>query len=564
MCPETKPRTILFATLAFFGMLLFICASFYSASKIPLPGRDEAHLVEMGHNFLDSKVQQASILTEDNGVFTKHFYYMGSVLQDVSYRVLGFRGPRIMAVTAFLISSMLCCLWLLKRGIEHKTAVFFSLVFLLHPLIMQSARTRLDAWTFIPCFAILSLITTAKALPDKNLPYRFFIIGILAASSLFVWPISFLFFFVYLYELLTIRKESPLIRLRLYSILIVLILGCVAGCFLFLTPVLGNLQEALQSFNSHRSVAYAPLTGRENLMLLIHCALSCLVRECLREPLFMILAATGIFVFIKNRDFNLVICASLSFLTAFASDLYIFRFLYLMPFLLLFAMYGFVALRNRIPMIAYAFLCLMLSCQLLSSIIIPATVTAMLKGRSHDRLTRKMESIVGRDKCVYSQTFQTYYVGRDLKWNNSRYFMENLIFDDKKHADLLDKVDYIVDSINPLPYFADEEGFSLYHILRDYAIYSARQEIKATNKSFFARMGTAFAGKPSSPEDQKKLEQKFSDAGFEKTHFIDMSTPISVYPLWQQWIVKRLGVNPDYDNFIIWTRKQKRETAFPG
>lgn len=536
-----------------FGLLLII--NIFSASRIPLPSLDEVHLVEIGRNLLDRDGMQASFLTERTGFFTTHFYYLGSVTQEWAYRVFGFPAPRIITILAFLLASVLCRYWLLYRGEEEKTARLFSLMFMVQPVVVQSSRTRLDAWAFVFCFSILLLITTAKGLTGRARKVRFCWLGFLAAGSLFVWPTALVFFLIYLYEMLRLKKQINMESRALLSLFGFAICGGLLGILLFLIPVSGHLMASLFSFESHVTAAVSVASGTPTSVIVKFWGVAnCLLREFLRDPLFMVFVGVGLIT--SFRDRHLLVCFSAAVGLLLLSGLYIFRLLYLMPFLLLFVLSGVSWIRARYPKCATGSFFVMLFYQSLCGFVIPFVVSFALMGRSHQRLVQKLKEVVGgRGVNVYSQIFQTYYAGKDLGWNQSRYFLGANILDDSTNARLLSKADVIIDANPQRFFFANEEGFTLYHLIRDYAIYCARCEVELQNKSFFARLGTSFAGRPPSAEDQAKMGTVFMDAGFEKKEFIDMTTPRMAYKPWQWWIVDHLGVISDYDSFIIWKRK---------
>lgn len=539
--------------LLLLAVLVFLNA--FSASRIPLPWLDDVHLVEMGRNFIDGDSVQASFLTERTGLFAKHFYYLGSVIQESAYWLFGFPAPRVFAILAFLLASILCRYWLLHRGEDEKTARLFSLLFLVQPVVVQSSRTRLDAWAFVFCFSILLLITTAKNLTGRARQFRFFGLGFLATGSLFVWPTALVMFFVYLYEVLRLKKQVNMESRAFLRLVGLALCGGLLGLCFFLIPVVGHLMQSVLSLKSHVVAAVnvasvIPIPFSEKL----YGVANCFLREFLRDPLFMFFIVVGLIA--SFRDRYRMVCFSLAVGILLISGLYIFRLLYLMPFLLLFVLSGVSWLRARCPKYTTVFFLMMLFYQILCGFVGPFIVSFALVGRSHQQLVQKLKAVVGgRGVNVYSQTFQTYYVGKDLGWNHARYFLGEYILNDSANASLLSKADVIIDAKPQRLFFANEEGFTIYHLMRDYAIYCARCEAEIQYKSFFSRLGTAFAGRAPSAEDQAKMDTVFRDAGFEKKEFIDMSTPKTMYKPWQWWIVDHLGVIPDYDSFIIWRRR---------
>jgi hypothetical protein len=190
-------------------------------------------------------------------------------------------------------------------------------------------------------------------------------------------------------------------------------------------------------------------------------------------------------------------------------------------------------------------------------------MASVYKQRSLDAVTTALNKVIGDGaKRVYSRTLQTYYPARSLGWQHYRYAQDRLILEDRQHAQLLTQVDYVIDATTqPQPYYAVEESYTLYAILRNWLIQSANKQAQATEpdklsrlQKLSARWGASLAFSVVSPAEQRLFEQTLRASGFQKLTTLSFIKPRSTYPLWQQWLLAGQATNPDYDNLNIWQR----------
>ncbi len=206
-----------------------------------------------------------------------------------------------------------------------------------------------------------------------------------------------------------------------------------------------------------------------------------------------------------------------------------------------------------------------------TSFLAPLTMACIYKGRSISNITERLRSAIGEgEKRVYVCSFQTYYPARMLGWRFYRYTVGHFLFEDSKYANLLSRVDYVIDSI-PSPWGSVvEEGFTLYSLLRDYSIRAAidlsknnglrtghAANLKDRTKKIFATFGNSLVYVPNCETAYAQTEKYFVSQGFEKVCVLDFAPDDSVYSPFERWLLSKQIVNPNYDPLVIWRRSAK-------
>jgi putative flippase GtrA len=556
-------------TLVFCGALIVVVLShLISMTVIPLPWLDEVHIVEMGRSALARGSLETSFMVNSDG--TGSFlavYYLGPVLQELAFRLAGFSGVRLLPMLGLLAASIFCRLWLLKRRMSPWIATLLALVLLVDPLLTQSIRlVRVDSLAIAMCF--MTLYCLRRSADHQGPPPRsdLFIVGILTGTSLFVWPTSLLFVFFYLAEFWLLRHEQQLSPRA--SFVLLLSAGCGAGLsiLLLLIPLLPQfttLVMNLQSYFSGQGVsATVDLNGIAYRIFI------CTLKDGLRSPFFMLAAFLGLLACIIRIRRNAFLVSSflVTFFLCVRSGLHSFRFLYLFPFFFQFALLGIRQLGERSPKWSQGLLVCILIYGFSTSVFAYVGMSLIYKGRSLSAVTAQLRDVIGAGgKRVYSRTFQTYYPGRTLGWKHYRYANDLLILDDEKHAHLLAKVDYVIDSVMPT-YYAIEESFTLYGLTRDYLIraaaYVPADEDAAdfawnTGRSlqaFCSQLGRSLTFAAVSAAERQSFEQKLLALGFQQIRVIDLTVPVSAYSPLLRWPLSLQATNPDYDRLVIWKR----------
>jgi hypothetical protein len=537
------------------GMVLVTVCHLVSMERVPLPWLDEVHIVEMGRNILDSGHRDYSLWVAKDGSFFQPIYYLGPIFQELAYRTCGRLGPRLSALLALIISTILCRIWLSRQELSKGLVTILSLIFLTYPLLIQSVKiVRVDAWTFIPLFLCLLLFSRLSNVGRMN-QVRFFLIGLFAAGSFFIWPSVTLFYPLLLLEILRAReRHSYSVVQTLKYVAIGIVGGLVAVLFLMLPflNILGSLFQSIGAYfdlwQSGQSVSVSLLSKTQGLALL-------LIKESLRAPFVMFLVAVGLWD--QRKDWQLLTCFLMAFGMAFLSGLHTFRFIFLLPFLFLLLVAGSRVLYQRYPRIAAVFLTCTVLYGIVSGGAAYAGVTPALKGRSHSALRDELRKVVGEGpKQVYLHNLQAYYVARELQWHYFRYGEGTWLNADSQCARLLDRSDYVI-AMKQASSYAVEESFTLYGMVRDYLIRAAVRETTASCPSIAAKIGYSLAFRSPSLQEQEQFNKLLLSSGFQQYRGTDLALKSRAYSSWQLTIRSWMAVPPDYDVPVIWARVDK-------
>ncbi len=533
------------AGLAFWMALLTVLLLYLpTIMVIPLPWLDEIHVIEMGRIALSRGTLVTTFMMNPDGSSFFPFYYLGPAIQEFSYRLFGMAGPRLSAMLGILVSACFCRLWLLKKMKSHWQSTLLATIVLVNPLLMQSVRlVRVDSWAFAVFFMIVYFIAGATLPYRRMLLMRFFFLGILAGISLFIWPTTFIFYIFYLVEfwgICTHNKFTPFVIIRV--LLAAFVGACVVG-FIIVIPLLNSFDMLRATVGRYFSVldAGAPSTGSMiGKGVIVIC-----VKEIFRDPFFLIAAFIGFVMSIRKPI--VMMGFLISFFLCLVTGLHTFRAIYLFPFVFLFMSFGIQQLRESRPYWGNALLTCILCYGFATSVLAYTGMSLVYKGRSISLLTERLRQAVGSgDKRVYSRTLQDYYSARTLGWRHYRYFIDNNILDDDKCANLLGKVDYVVDSIS-LPVYSIEESYTVYGLVRDHLVRTTTQ-------------GKAFAFSAVSPQEQTRFEDQLVQHGFKKAHVIDLRPAPASYTPFQRWILSKQTTNPDFDQLVVWTRAKPDAT----
>lgn len=540
------------------GMVLVTVCHLISIERIPLPWLDEVHIVEMGRNILDSGNRDYSLMIGKDGSFFQPIYYLGPILQELAYRTCGRLGPRLSALLALLISTILCRIWLSRQQLSKGLVTMLSLIFLTYPLLIQSVKiVRVDAWTFVPLF--LCLLLFGRLSNDRRINQGlFFLIGALAAGSFFLWPSATLFYPLFLLEIVRARQRHGYSVMQTLKYVGIGMLGGLVAGLLLVLPFLNILESLFQSIGTYYDVGQP---GKRIPLLLsllskMQGLFLSLTKESLRAPFVMILVVIGLWD--QRRDWQLLACFLMALCMALFSEMHTFRFIYLLPFSFLLLVAGSRALYQRYPRFAAVFLTCTVLYGLVSGGVAYAVFSPALKGRSYAAFRDELRKVVGEGpKQVYVHNLQAYYVARELRWHYFRYGPVCLD-KDRQCARLLDRSNYVVE-MKQTSVYAVEESFTLYGMVRDYVIRAAIKESTASCPSTAAKIGYALASRSLSLQEQEQFNKLLLSSGFQQHRVSELLHKNQAYSAWQLTVRSWMAVPPDYDVPIIWERINKRD-----
>ena len=478
-----------------------------------LPWMDEVHIVEMGRLVLSGGAAPSILVQPDGHVFTP-LYYLGPCCHEWAFRLGGAHAVRLLPMLALIAAAALCRRWLKSSGRGAPwLADVMGWVVLTQPLFVQSVRlVRIDAAVFALAFATLCLIDVQGGLERWR---RIVGAGALMGLAPFVWPTAILLYPLYGTVLLMRTKEDGVHGAVLGRAIGLLTAGLLLAAGVLLVPVCGRMAALLASIGEYFRGPGAVATEGSNFSfrLLAQGVGVLLAKESLRNPFLYLMLPVGC-VLACRRNRLLVMAFLASSVGAIAANLHTFRFIYLYPYLLLFFLLGAAELERRFRKPVCVFLALTIVYGVLTGPVAYALAAAIRGDGAREAAFRsRLEEHVGRGPLrVLSADYRTYYIGRALGWRQSAYSEPPMLVTDAAH--LLAQADIIIEP-SPDPFAAIEESHTLYGLLRDWALATARRETNsAAAPSPLGRLGAAFTFNHFTDETVAGLRKAYSRNGF--------------------------------------------------
>ena len=463
-----------------------------------LPWMDEVHIVEMGKNFLSPESSFGeSILLQANGQPFIPPYYIGPVIQELLFRCFGETGTRLWPVIGLILSAIALAWFMKSCGRYSRMCIIITSALAVSlPLFVQSTRlVRIDTWVFFLCFLTCALLSKR----------RYNLAAVVAAISPFVWPSAIMLFPLYL--MVYIENKEPAKRL-LSPILIAI--GVIA---IMLIPLIHIFSVATSSLSQYFTVygGGSPTGGSIDVVHRLKSLVIPAIKETLRAPFFLLVAYIGMVLSLFKRK-TLFIMFSFAVIAGIATGMHTFRYIYLMPYFLLFTAEAIECQNRKVNIVtrtvAWAAVAYGIICGPVAYMI------ADIRNPPHEIASKVANLLkdVPPGKIVLTNGYSTYYSLRKLGITQVTLPEQREAMQDELIDTILMKCDFaLLESEDR--YAAIEESYTLYGLLRDSCLDAAKRESSAEAKSIPARIGEAFAYGTKPPIDELLLQHGFCDTG---------------------------------------------------
>lgn len=402
----------------------------------PIIWQDEVQIVDEGRSWIPGADNSWSVSWLPSGRPQIMICYLGSVLQEVGYRIANGDpvGPRTTALLGAILASAAMLGWLRARRLDPWVALACSLIFFFDPVFAQGYRgARVDAWTI--GFMILALWVIRTMLINKHwLETPFWKPGaghVLAAvcvaiSGLF-WVTAIMLVPLLIHEIMCDRNCSDrppvsggwLCGVRDLVWVGVFSLGFIA---LFLLPIRHEIYRAVADLAEKTSERIVPHDAHSNFKALF-------IETFQYNPWTLICGCIGFFIL---RRWPLGLAFLLAVAGVLATSFYIHRAVYLLPYLYL--SIGLVAnsFERLDPAIVKRWICAIVLIFLLvwsSGITLGARSLIAIQQR-RERDPQQMLDLASRaigtgPYRVYIKSWDGYYAGRKLGWKLFRFYDES-------------------------------------------------------------------------------------------------------------------------------------------
>lgn len=411
--------------VAFFIQLLTL-------DVLPHLQQDEAQITDYGRLALDPHSDWSVTwrVAEDKPLLL--WSYIGPLIAEVSFQLGGPSGlgPRIASLLGGSIAATMALGWLLARRVPVYVAFGLSLAFLLDPLFVLSQRmARIDSWVIALCLAACWILHSASKRGSESIPKRSIMVaGALAASAALVWPSAIFLYPLVVLELvvLSISKEKGNHKWKTTALLgLYFFSGGLTAVVLLLLPVWESLvmlyndmaTMVTQNIDASRSFQ-SRLLGLFNYQLWIK-MLKALVKTF--SPLFPILALAGL-IFYRHK--GLLLASVITIAMIFATLVYEFRVLYLLPYFLALGSGIFLRAAENPTNLSLQKICavtliILMTWSVGTSLFLRTGLGLEGKeARSRSRIQHIAASSIGAGnyKVLLGFTYEFYFAGRALGW----------------------------------------------------------------------------------------------------------------------------------------------------
>jgi len=529
---------------------LYVVCFAFSVGGFPLPWQDEVHILEMGRSVLEGDAGGSAFALMPRGRNFCPFYFLGPLISELGYRLFGAYGPRWLSLLWVVLAAVCCRRWAMVRWGRPRLAVFVSWLVLTNSLLIHSVRlVRVDGWAFAVLFLALAVLR------DRNIrlePLRFALVGFLFGVGLFVWPSALLFAPFLLAECLDMWRESNVFTRRHVVFACCsaggMALSVVGGLLLSPSGVMGTLA-------SYYGTPDGGIRAAPSLMQVLFSSGVAWTKEILRDPGFFILASLGCAASFRKAKAAYPLLCLVCFGMMIPSGLHTYRFLYLWPFLIWFAAEGALWLRLRWPTFGGVSLGLLASIAFVSSVVSYAVMAMVNPRPPADEVTRRLACAVGKgaDQAVYSLSFQTYYAGRSLGWRQYR-FADNSRVYAAEGSNCLTRVNAVIIPEEPELYAA-EESFTLFGLVRNLVLDTARKDRQSGRRSCLGAIGESMAFRRDDARQLAELRRSLAAMGFSKVAGVSYSDWRQELTGWFRPLAPCFLAVLGYDDLEVWKRK---------
>ena len=425
--PGTKSILILWSIIAVSMFLLQAS----TLDVLPSLMQDEAQITDYGRLALDplSRWSVTWWVAGDKPLLL--WSYLGPVFAELGYQIGGSSGvgPRMVALIGGFTAAVMALGWLMQRKVPVRVAGLLSMAFLLDPLFTLSQRmARSDSWVIAFCLAACWLLRLSESKNGFKQILLIMFSGSLAAIGLFIWPSALFLLPLILVELFhsiyNTDRINRSLKYRSWLTVYFIVAGLVTSILLIL-PIQHQIETILDDMQKMVELnVNATETPLSRLFGLFSYQPWAKFVKAFVKTLSPFLPLLALWAVLFKRERGLLLGLILTLILIFATLVYEFRLLYLLPFFLaligdLFRYPKLEQLRPKIRKLSVAFSIF----TVLWSIGVSAFVRTALAyddgaQRKRSLINEAAKSAIGRGdyKVFLAFTYELYFAGRSLGW----------------------------------------------------------------------------------------------------------------------------------------------------
>lgn len=341
-------------------------------------------------------------------------YYIGGWLTEVAYQCCGWQGPKILLLIVYALTSGLVFFYVKRKSRSSLFASVMALFFFVFPRVaygVKSGRVDMVALCFI--FAALAVLVWRRGRPMRGLALA--LAGGLGACSVFTWMTAVIAFPALAWEVNDfVRNEYRDSRQRILGYLLVMG-GFFVIAILLALPFLLDIQTTLAGLRANLAYNLQGASGNKVTQVIVY------FKSLFGLPGFFALGAIAIFS--RKRFWMLalgfVVFSIFTALTKAGTA----RMIYFIPSMVvaLAVLTGELKGRSRwFPVLFVAF-AIVLALSYVRTVVLRTWEDVRFReSRNVAAVQAELEKAIGRNASVYTDTFQVYYIGRNLGWKQYR------------------------------------------------------------------------------------------------------------------------------------------------
>ncbi|WP_146173515.1 hypothetical protein [Pontibacter mucosus] len=455
--PQSGLRRLLADRFCWVWLFAIAIVSFIIASTLeyaPFLFVDELMNVDLGRVILNPETDWSIAWMTETGTPVFLLSYIGPVLQEVSYKLLGELGPRYSALLGALAAATVMVGWLRVRGVTKVIAFALGLAFLLDPLFVQAYTTgRVDGWAMALCLLSCFLLRYATINLKSGSTSTWFVLisGAIAAVAAFTWISALLLFPLILSELIILLKKSITlfgIRKGIAVPTLSFTLGCLATCILLLVPIAPRLFALFENIVKAISINLnqGDNTNQQHYFMYFFSQSIELLRILKFTPFVFI---TALIAAISLREISHVLGLALICFILLHTVVYTSRVQYLLPYFIVLTS-GFLQQDSqffkRWTVLKLGILSLIILWAV-SLTLVARTSVAFTAREERDRnlVNHAALAMVGTGSHKVYVPYELYYAGRSAGWNMYRAYLSfNATLSLEVLLKILPHVDYAI------------------------------------------------------------------------------------------------------------------------
>lgn len=401
----------------------------------PATWQDEVQIVEIGRLVFEPSSPWSAALGRDLTPVPA-LSYLGGAIHEGLYRLTGTAASiRILGVLAAIVSSGVLLAWLLRRGTIGWIAIALSLLYLIDPGFERSYRGgRLEALvflcTFLGCWAVR---TAVDARSERHRSGVLALAGCAGGVMVWLWTTAVVLLPLIGLELWMATADARDTRTTRLATLRPLGAGLAAGLLLPILPVVSYVWAAASATVSHllwdSAAAANPAAAGGGLIRSV-------IGTVQYSPFLPLLALPGL---LARRHRAMAVTMVALLVVILATRFYLYRYLYVLPYLMPLAAAGLTHLAVTSPRarvvrgITIGGLVVAIGWAAALSLVGRTTIaTEERPWREPAGLVEMLRREVGEGPLrVYAGTLDVYFAGRSLGWHmaSNKFQLEPAVMD---------------------------------------------------------------------------------------------------------------------------------------